>query len=69
MTPSTRMTDVDFPYASALHESKWQTRSLRTTKINSKKGTVEVLDQMDAHEDGLQGRCLVGYCREEKGQL
>ncbi|KAG5595242.1 hypothetical protein H5410_036474 [Solanum commersonii] len=65
MTPNTRMTDADYPYASVLQESKWQTRSLRTAEINSKKGIVEVLDKMDAQEDGLLGRCLVGYCREE----
>ncbi|KAH0657335.1 hypothetical protein KY285_032217 [Solanum tuberosum] len=65
MTPNIRMTDADYPYASVLQESKWQTRSLRTAEINSKKGIVEVLDKMDVQEDGLLGRCLVGYCREE----
>ncbi|PHT70574.1 hypothetical protein T459_25678 [Capsicum annuum] len=65
ITPSSRNTEADYPYASVIQESKWQTRNIHTAEINSKRGTPEVLEKTDAQEDELLRRCLVGYCSEE----
>ncbi|KAF3621342.1 hypothetical protein FXO38_15420 [Capsicum annuum] len=50
----------------AIQESKWQSRKLHKAEIKSKKGIVKVRDKMDAQEESLLRRCLVGYCEKTK---
>lgn len=60
-----RVTSVDYPYARALQESKWQSRNLRDAEINYKEGKIEISDKIQLQDNELLKRCLVGFCTEE----
>ncbi|WMV46345.1 hypothetical protein MTR67_039730 [Solanum verrucosum] len=49
------------PYARSVKDSKWLSKSIREAETNSLEENIEVLSQMESHENGLLKRCLVGH--------
>jgi len=56
-----RVTEASYPYARSVKDSKWLSKSIREAETNSLEENIEVLSQMESHENGLLKRCLVGH--------
>lgn len=60
-----KLTEINYPYAKAIQESKWPGKTIREAEVRSKKGRIEIDEILDHEGEGLLTRCLVGNVEQD----
>lgn len=65
MAGTSRLTDINYPYAKAVRDNKWHSKKIGEAELGGIKGVIELSVKSGDQETELLNRCLVGGLEDE----